>query len=354
MDKFAFIIHALDVQDIRDHMSFLRFLPASWVEYLASRVSPFILSHVTGVKSLTTEKEIEGWFVGLPMTSRALLEYPFPFVAKQIRKCGFLAEKLGARIIGLGAFTSVAGDGGVTVKKGLHIAVTTGNSYTVATALEALKMACHKMDIDMEGEEIAIVGATGSIGRACALILAEEGKKLRLVGRDPERTEKVRQEAENRGASSVKSFVDIEEGIRGSRAILTVTSAVKNLFVPSWIERGAVICDVARPRNVAEEVAQVREDVLVVEGGVVDVPGDPDFGMDFGYPPRKAYACMSETMVLTLEGRFEDYTLGKEVEVEKVKEIQSLAEKHGFRVSGLRSFGRELTDEEIERVRKKR
>ncbi|NSW76388.1 MAG: shikimate dehydrogenase [Candidatus Atribacteria bacterium] len=354
MDKFAFIIHAMDVQDIREHMSFLRFLPSSWVEFLASRVSPFILSHVTGVKSAATGKEIEGWFVGLPMTSRVLVEYPFSFVARQIRKCALLAEKMGAGIIGLGAFTSVAGDGGITVKKGLRIAVTTGNSYTVATALEALKVACGKMDVDLSHEEIAIVGATGSIGRACALVLAEEGKKLRLVGRDRERTEKVKIEAEKHGAASVKAFVDIQEGIQGARAILTVASAVKNLLEPSWIERGAVICDVARPRNVAEEVARAREDVLVIEGGVVDVPGDPDFGMDFGYPPRKAYACMAETMILTLEGRFEDYTLGKEVEVERVKEIQLLAEKHGFRVSGLRSFGRELTEEEIEEVKKKR
>ena len=354
MDKFAFIIHAMDVQDIREHMPFLRFLPSTWVEFLASRVSPFILSHVTGVRSIATGKEIEGWFVGLPMTSRALLEYPFPFVARQIRKCGFLAEKMGAGIIGLGAFTSVAGDGGITVKDGLRIAVTTGNSYTVATALEALKVACGKMDVDLAQEEVAIVGATGSIGRACALVLAEEGRRLRLIGRDKERTEKVKIEAEQHGASAVKAFVDIEEGIRGSRAILTVASAVKNLLEPSWIERGAVICDVARPRNVAEEVARARVDVLVIEGGVVDVPGDPDFGMDFGYPPRKAYACMAETMVLTLEGRFEDYTLGKDVRVEKVKEIQKLAEKHGFRVSGLRSFGRELTEEEIVGVKKKR
>jgi len=352
VERFAFIIHAFDVQDIKDHIPPLRIFPASWVEYLASRIPPFILSHVTGVRSEATGKEIEGWFVGLPMTTRALVEYPFPFVAKQIRKCGFLAEKMGAGIIGLGAFTSVVGDGGITVKNGLRIAVTTGNSYTVATALEALKMACERMDLDMDQEEIAIVGATGSIGRTCALILAEEGKKLRLIGRNPEKVEQVKSEVETQGAKSVGGYVDIREGIQGVRVLLTVASSIKSIIEPSWIERHAVICDVARPRNVAEEVVKVRRDVLVIEGGVVDVPGDPDFGMDFGYPPRKSYACMAETMILTLEGRFEDYTLGKEVKVEKVKEISALAQKHGFRVSGLRSFGRELSQEEIERIRK--
>ncbi len=352
MDSFAFIIHAMDAQDIKDHKKILRFFPSRTVEFLASRISPFILAHVTGVRSTATGKEIEGWFVGLPMTSRVLVEYPFDLVAKQIHNCGLLAEQHGAKIIGLGAFTSVAGDGGITPKKGLKIAVTTGNSYTVATALEAAKLAAQKMAIDLDREEIAVVGATGSIGKACAVILAQEGRKVRVVGRDPEKVTRIQAEIEQLTDRSVPGFTDVEQGIKGSRVILTVTSAIGNIIRTDWIERGAVVCDVSRPRNVAKEIMHTRKDVLVIEGGIVDVPGDPDFGMDFGYPPGKAYACMSETMVLTLEGRFEDYTLGKEVQVEQVKEINQLANKHGFKVSGLRSFDKEMTDEEIEAIKK--
>ena len=352
MDSFAFIIHAMDAQDIKDYKIFLRLLPNRTVEYLASHISPFVLSHVSGVRSQETGKEIEGWFVGLPMTSRVLIEYSYSFVSKQIHKCGLLAEKLGAKIIGLGAFTSVAGDGGVTPKKGLNIAVTTGNSYTVATALEATKIAAQKMSINTSDEEYAIVGATGSIGRACALILAQEKKKVRVIGRDPEKVSNIQREVEQFSHYPVKGFTEIEPGIKGCRIILTVTSAIDTIVQSHWIERGAVVCDVSRPRNVAKEIMQSRKDILVIEGGIVDIPGKPDFGMDFGYPPGKAYACMSETMILTLEGRFEDFTLGKEVQVERVKEINQLALKHGFKVSGIRSFDKELTDEEIEAIKR--
>lgn len=353
MDSFAFVIHARDVADIREHMFFLRPFPDSWVEYFASRVPPFVLSHVRGVRSIATGKEIEGIFVGLPMTPRALLEYSPSFVVDRIRRCGLLAEKKGARIIGLGAFAkrAVAEDGGKAVKDGLHIAVTTGNSYTVATALSALGLACAKMGVDLESETIAIVGGTGSIGKACALILAGQGRKVRIIGRNSEKVERVCREIAAVSSYPVEGFVDVEEGIRNCRAVLTAASAIRDIVDPSWIASKAVVCDVARPRNVAEEVARARRDVLVIEGGVVDVPGEPDFGIDFGYPPGKAYACMAETMILALEGRFEDYTL-KEVEAQKVKEIEVLAEKHGFKVSGLRSFGRELTEEEIEAIRR--
>ncbi|MCG0279034.1 MAG: shikimate dehydrogenase, partial [Thermanaeromonas sp.] len=116
---------------------------------------------------------------------------------------------------------------------------------------------------------------------------------------------------------------------------------------------GAVVCDVARPRDVSRRVAEERDDVLVIEGGVVEVPGEVDFHFNFGYPPGLAYACMAETMILALEGRLESFTLGRDLTVEQVDEISRLARKHGFRLAGLRSFERPLPEEKILAVRER-
>jgi fatty aldehyde-generating acyl-ACP reductase len=94
-----------------------------------------------------------------------------------------------------------------------------------------------------------------------------------------------------------------------------------------------------------------RNDLLVIEGGIVEVPGPVDFGFDFGFPPGKAYACMAETMILALEGRYESYTLGKDIKLERVQEIAQLAARHGFRLAGFRSFERAVTEEQIDRIR---
>jgi predicted amino acid dehydrogenase len=72
---------------------------------------------------------------------------------------------------------------------------------------------------------------------------------------------------------------------------------------------------------------------LVISGGIVDVPGRVDLGFDFGLPAGRAYACMAEVMVLALEGRYESFSLGQRVEMEKVREIARLARKHGFQLS---------------------
>jgi predicted amino acid dehydrogenase len=113
-----------------------------------------------------------------------------------------------------------------------------------------------------------------------------------------------------------------------------------------------VVCDVARPRDVSVQVAKERDDVLVIEGGVVAVPGDVNFNFNFGFPEKTAYACMSETMILALDGRYENFTLGKEVSVGQVEEISTLASKHGFKIAGFRSFEKSVSPEKIEEIRK--
>jgi len=98
-------------------------------------------------------------------------------------------------------------------------------------------------------------------------------------------------------------------------------------------------------------MATSRPDILVIDGGMVEVPGNVNFNFDFGFPPSKSYACMAETMALALEGRFEDYTLGKNITRQKVDEITEIAGRHGFHLSGFRSFDQVVTQEQIERVR---
>jgi hypothetical protein len=104
---------------------------------------------------------------------------------------------------------------------------------------------------------------------------------------------------------------------------------------------------VARPPDINAPEAALRPDVLVIESGEVLIPGDIDFGYDIGLPPKTSYACLAETCLLAMEGRFEDYTLGRNIEMGRVKEIYRLFKKHGFKLAGLRSFGKYLTEEDV-------
>src|SRR5690606_12724712 len=62
------------------------------------------------------------------------------------------------------------------------VALTTGNSYTVVAAIEALLEASTRLGEDLTKMNAAVIGATGSIGRGTALLLGPEVRELALVG----------------------------------------------------------------------------------------------------------------------------------------------------------------------------
>jgi fatty aldehyde-generating acyl-ACP reductase len=255
-------------------------------------------------------------------------------VYKKIVQTGRMAQELEARILGLLAFTSVVGDGGVTIARRLGIPVTTGRSLTVAIVIEALEVAARRRGFPLESSIAAVVGATGNIGSACAELLAPMVAELVLIGRRGFRLSSVEARVREAGARLVRTSTQVED-IREAHLVLSATNAARPVIQPEHLKSGAVVCDVAQPSDVSPRVARERDDVLIVKGGVLDVPGEVDFGFDFGLPPGRAYACMAETMVLALEGRYESYSLGKQVRFEQVREIAQLAREHGFKLSAI-------------------
>lgn len=351
MNKFAFMIHPLDVHDVARKFPLAKKLPDSLVENVFRFFPPVKASHITGVKSAYAE--VEGYFVGCTLTTRQMLNMPEKYVLKKIIETGKLAEQLGAKILGLGATTSVVGDAGITVAKNLRIAVTTGNSYTVYTALEGTRKAAEIMGVDLAEAEVVIIGATGSIGAICARIMARETRYITLVARNLEKLEALARQIMLESGLAVSITTDVKKALSKADIVITVTSSAETIIQPEYLKPGAIVCDVARPRDVSKKVAELRDDVLIIEGGMVEVPGDVNFNFNFGYPPKLALACMAETMILALEGRFENFTLGRELTLEQVEEIGKLAKKHGFRLAGFRSFERPVEEQQIESIRQK-
>jgi predicted amino acid dehydrogenase len=258
---------------------------------------------------------------------------------------------VGAKIIGLGQFTAIPGGGGRLLANMVDTPITTGNTYTTTSAIEGTKKAAEIMGIDLANSKLAVVGATGSIGRASAEIMAKEVGSLVLVGRDQYRLEEVQSLIKESSGFSSSVSTQISKALSDADIVITVTGSADSVIYPDDLKPGAIVCDVARPRDVAEMVSEVRDDVLVIDGGIVMVPGDVDFGIDFGPPPGMAEGCVAETILLTLERRYENYTIGKNITVEMVKEMKMLADKHGFELAGLRRHERLVGEAQIEAVK---
>ncbi len=358
INKFAFVIHPLSTRFIYTHPKFrwTRYLPERLVERVAAYLPPMYGGRITGIESATTGQKVEGYLMFIGGTPRELMRHDPAFVYRRLIRASRMAERYGARLMGLGAFTSVVGDAGITVAQKADIAITSGNSLTVAATLETAKQAVVKMGNSLDDAhqgKVMVIGATGSIGSVCSRLLAQAVPNIVLVAPRPEKLIALKQtiEAETPGAKVTLSTT-ADDYVGDCDLIVTTTTALNTRIIDiTMCKPGAVICDIARPPDITEEEAALRPDVLVIESGEILLPGEPDFGMNIGLPPGVAYACLAETALLALDGRFEDYTLGRNIEIERVKEIYRLYKKHGLQLSGIRSHDHFLTDEDLAKKR---
>jgi predicted amino acid dehydrogenase len=356
INRFAFVVHPLDIGFIHRNKTYrwTRYLPDPLVEAIGAWFPPIFLSKITGCVSPSTGQCVEGYLYSLGATPRQIMNHSDRHTYSRLIMAARMAARHGARIMGLGAFTSVVGDAGVTVARESEIAITTGNSLTVAATLEAAKRAIISMGFTDPAEcKAMVIGATGSIGSVCARLLAQAFQAVVLVSPDLERLEGLKRRILEETPGAIVVISDqADDLIRECDLIVTATSAFgQRVMDITQCKPGAVVCDVARPPDINPGEADLRPDVLVIESGEVLVPGEIDLGYDIGLPPRTVYACLAETILLALEGRFEDYTLGRDISLERVQEIYGLFNKHQFTLAGLSSFGRYLSDADIARKR---
>lgn len=352
MRTFGFLVHPLSYADV------LRFEPKAsgkgrpLIKKILEWMPAYKVSDVVGVRSHTGE-EISGYFIAVPLLPEQFLELPRAEVMARIIRGANIAAELGCGIVGLGGFTAVVGDGGPTIAENCPIAVTTGNSYTIAAAIQSLFRGAHEMEIDIPQASAVVIGATGSIGSACAQMLGSKVARVTLAARNATRLAKLTHAMQSHVSAKLGWTVDIPDAVRHADLVLTATAATSSVVQPEDLKPGAVVCEVSLPHDVSRRVATERDDVLVTEGGNIHVPGNVNFNFDFGLPPRISLACMAETMILTLENRFVNYSLGRGVNLDKVLEIEKLAAKHGFELAGMRAFDKEVTPDMVARARER-
>jgi predicted amino acid dehydrogenase len=348
--RFAFILHPLTVDYLAMHprYSWTRHLPRHFLEVSAAYMPAQCVGTARGGRSRATGKPIDGLIYALGATPRQMLTRPPEFTYARLNAAVADAARRGAKIVGLGAFTKVVGDAGVTVAKRAPIPVTTGNSLTIAATLETAKLTAMRLGWpSLARGRAMVVGATGSIGSVCARLLAAAVKDVVLVSIEPPRLEALKRTIlEETPGARVETDLTTTGRVGECDLIVTATSAFgQRVLDISQCKPGAVILDVALPPDISAEEAAVRPDVLVVESGEVLIPGPVNFSFDIGLPQHVAYACLAEAALLAMEERFESFTLGRDVAPERVKEIYRLFRRHGFQIAPLRTFGNLLTEE---------
>lgn len=243
-----------------------------------------------------------------------------------------LAVSRGAKVVGLGALTAPATGGGLTIVRELPrtVTLTNGNALTAAmvraNVIAASRFLCGS---DSRTVQVAIVGCTGSVGGAATRLLAEDGYKLILIGRNRPRVEREFPDLPQAVCSG-----DVSDIANADISVL-LTNDPAALVMPDLPRRNSIVIDCSQPANVPRALypEMAKRGVAVVEGGLVFIP-DYSNTDDFGFSCRnETFACLAETYLFARCG-IREHSVGR-CKAEDALRMERTAERFGIQARHL-------------------
>ena len=340
MNKFGFIGHPQSVEHFLKMSGFwevfLRKISPYKIKSLMYKLPPFNYNLMRIKSQLGIEACGNG--IILPLLPEQIILLGEEQALNKIEQAVRIATRLGARVVGLGGFTSVVGDEGVTLSKRLSVPLTSGNTYPAYLAIEGIKKAASLFELDLRELTATIIGATGDIGSICSKILSKKVKKIYIVARKENKLNDFKNTLTKFGTAEICVPNSVDEAISVSDVILTATTSISGLVDPLKLKPGAIVCDVGFPANITRDVVRVRNDVFVFEGGLCSLPFIDDINDKKFHKAMLSkncvYGCLGETILLCLDQKFESFSIGRgNITEEKVDEIGRISKKHGFGLS---------------------
>ena len=343
MKKFAFLVHVRNSY-CTDFAAVARpfgWLPESFYETaLRNRpFRPFLWSKVTFSPDRT---QAEGYVIMLPYSGKQLLTQQRAMMPR-VEQAVSLASSLGAEVIGLGALTSPVTLGGKLLTGHQDVSITNGNAFTAV--ITARKVAQLVRDSSIPCPVVAIVGATGSVGHLVSQLLAtyQPDADYRLIARNERRLKALASEMTGIDPFVRPTISTEMDSVRQADIVVLLTSSSEALLHSRHLKRGAIVLDDTIPRNTNPLLSKQRPDLTIIDGGLVSMPY-MQISRDIGLPDQTSYACLAETMLLSLAGHQGHFSIGNPT-LAQAEYINNLAKKFsafGFRPAADHSFGKLL------------
>lgn len=317
----------------------------------------------------------KGLMIFSPLTPKAMMRLSPREKLLLIDEYFAKATELGAKVVGLGAYTSVITRAGLDIAdryKG--VSITTGNSLTAISTYEQFR-SVYEYSPDVTA---AIIGARGSVGRVVSMSILGDVPRVIFVGRANTsidtyeeflsslvewahtyqgpcrkdsviaRVQQILAETDNLNESERLSAVvgklcsndvnsdreivltsDVQAALSQSKYVVSCTSEGKPFLDDRHLPEGGIALDAGRPFDF---LLSRSGKAKVYEAGLVTQPhsfyyGDSNLSIS---APGVNLACFSETIILSFEGASRNYSIGKTINYDDVKEIQQMAIRNNY------------------------
>ncbi|MCA9186829.1 MAG: amino acid adenylation domain-containing protein [Pirellulaceae bacterium] len=390
--NFGFIVHLAALSDLARFDPLLADFDVSQLQRLkktlAEYADPFVIGRAEVASRLAVAGRVRGTFVMIPCTPAELVRMPRDESIGLVQQAVDLVAGESVEVIGLGGFSSVVTAGGLALDRRSLPPITSGNAFTVNAAVSLVREKCRERGVSPHESTAAVIGAAGQIGQAVAIDLSGSFKRLVFIGRrsdsaDASRrlrdaaqavvrhalgqrdvcadsivetddnvapgavAELVRARASSlRGEQRIMEKIadellsdgtlqlasDCREGVAVADVIVGATSATEPFLEAAWIKRHAIVCDVSRPSIVPPAVIKMRDDVDWLEGGVIQLPGQPKLGVYAGPAVDRTFACVAETMLLAWQPELRSTDVTAELDAGVIRQLGLAAQRHGLTV----------------------
>jgi acetylornithine/succinyldiaminopimelate/putrescine aminotransferase/predicted amino acid dehydrogenase len=332
-EPIAFLVHYMLPEDLQVFdPAFHGYTPdecADFIDRTKGLIKPFIADRRI-VRSITGAS-VDLSIIGVPFSAKqvvtAMRGRSADWALRMVKDAVAFVRDLGCSTVGLGGYTSIVADSCRSIAAA-DIAITSGNSLTVAGAIDALLAAAARMAV--RKRKLGVVGATGNIGAMLAEVAADAVDELVLIGRPGAlgRLERIAQ----RVAIPTQVTTDLA-ALVDCPLIISASSSHHPIILPEHVgKEPVVLCDVAVPGDVDPAVSRERPEALVLRGGRFRLPLDQDIGryrIARANPYGVTFACAAETIVLGFEKNQHHFSYGS-LTADKIRLIRDQARKHGL------------------------
>ena len=341
----AFMVHPMTYDDVWQPRSsrWLRWVverlvrpgivPERWLKRLFLNMRPQFHGVIEGIE-LADGRKMRVLLISAPLMPDQFRSHPDDALRLAIQGARF-ARRLGAEVVGLGAFWSTVGEKGRVVQEAVpDIVVTNGGAYTAATVRAAVPGLLRRFKTqggNLRDASAAVVGANGVVAFGVARMIAGEVGELILVGRDRERLNRSAETLRRKHPRTrILATTDID-AVAGADLIFTATSDPDPVIFAHQVKPGAWVYDLGRPVDVDESVLDVPG-VELVPGGVVRPPGTLRSRIDLRFGDGNVPACLAETMILTATGAYERKSIGNGTRSADIEFYLLEGERLGFEI----------------------
>lgn len=321
MKSFVYLISPGSIAKLKGFWPLLKVIPESLIRQFAHKAFPIKTLYFKNIR-LPGNKSIQGYIAVLPFMEKENQQANFEIISRKIKEVAELSLRLNAGILGLdGRIASIIEKNSEIFYKS-RIPITGGSSLVSWSIFEAIYRMSRLKNFNLNSSSIALLDATTSIGNLCSRKLSYYVNELLLIDSDINKLNILRETI-----LYLNNHIKID--------IATDTDKADGSDIVIYASRSS--CNKIGINKIRPKIASFADYSLqsesceTVKTGLIKMPF-PDINLDSGMQKGVIDASLAETMLLAAAGKFESYSLGENINLDKMEEIADITVRNGFEV----------------------